>query len=154
MGLGYQFHAVQRSESRQQIQGLSEGKKQVQSLLDNYQVAVRSRNPQLVAGYYAPVVETYFLKHNLTREDVEADLNQQLSEYTNIEKFETSNLRFSDLGTARIAAMFTRKWDFRGTKNNSGSTSEQMVFQKVDGGWKIVSQRDFKSQHIFVGGHQ
>ncbi len=115
-------------------------KREIQDVLDRYQDAIRSKNTQVLADCYAPTVESFYLKHNVSRGDVHAEFRRQLAGYTSVEKFVISNIEFRGVTGDRATVVDDKEWSFKGPKNNSGSEREELVFRKVDGEWRIVSQ--------------
>ncbi len=117
--LTYRSHiSQQKLRSEQGIQGL----------LESYQEAERSRNPQLLAECYAPEVSTFYLRHNVSRNDVQSEFQRALSRFDDVHLFAISEIVFSDLSETRGTATFDKEWDFRGTKSYAGKEQEQMIF--------------------------
>jgi len=117
---------------------------QIQELLGKYLDAERARSPQLLAACYAPRVETFYLNHGVSESDVQLEFQRAFIGYDAVHKVEISRIVFSDVGDERATATFDKEWDLRGTKNYAGKESEQMIFQKIDGNWRIVSERELK----------
>ena len=118
--------------------------REVQGLLEWYQAAERSRNPQLLAECYAPEVETYYLRHNVPRNVVLLGFQHAFEEYSDVKAFEFSKVTFSEANERQATATLNREWNFAGTKNFAGDEIEQMVFRKVDGRWLIVSEHEVR----------
>ena len=136
---GYQEHASrQRPASEPEIR----------ELLESYQNAEHSRDPQLLAACYAPEVETFYLRHNVSRSDVLHEFQHQFAEIQDVHRFTISRIIFSEVSKTRATATFEREWDFRGTKNFSGAEREQMIFQKIDDNWRIVSEIELEKYLI------
>ncbi|MGP8174109.1 MAG: restriction endonuclease [Terracidiphilus sp.] len=133
--VGYQNHVSQQKIASEQG---------VRTLLESYQNAERSRDPQLLADCYAPEVETFYRLHNVPRIVVLLEFQRAFAEYTEIKLFAFSRIAFHDVSGNQATATLEREWDLRGTKNYAGAESEQMIFQKIDGNWRIVSERELK----------
>jgi ketosteroid isomerase-like protein len=136
------FKSHEAIESEHQIQESSENA--VRGLLGSYLGAERSRNAQLLADCFAPEVETFYLHHNVSRSDVLLEFQRSFANYPNNQKFGISQIDFSDVTEAGATATFDKEWDLRGTKNFAGAEREEMIFRKIDGSWKIVSERELK----------
>ena len=132
--IGYRIHTRRGVEAGRDIQ----------KLLERYQIAIRARNPQWVADCYAPKVKTFYLVHNAPNSKVLSEFARSFDIYTDIDKFTISEVHFSELDRDRATATFDREWDFRGTKNYAGKEKEQMMFEKINGSWLIVSERELK----------
>jgi hypothetical protein len=132
---GYENHL-----SRQKIAS----ERGVEALLESYQNAERSRDPQLLADCYAPEVETFYLLHNVPRSKVLLDFQHAFAEYVEVRKVTISKIVFSDVTETRATATFEKGWDLRGARNYAGAESEQMIFQKIEGKWLIVSERELE----------
>jgi Restriction endonuclease len=129
--------AVQRSARRRT-------RNEIQELLGKYQEAIRGRNAQVVSEFYAPEVERYYLKHNVSRQDVLAEFTRSFKEFTEVEKFSISGIAFADVTGSRATASFDREWSFRGTKSFAGAEREQMIFVRTNGSWRIFSEKELE----------
>jgi ketosteroid isomerase-like protein len=116
----------------------------VRALLESYQSAERYRDPQLLANCYAPEVETFYLSHNVPRSKVLIEFQRAFAEYEEVHKVAISQVIFSDVSETRATATFEKEWDLRGARNYAGAESEQMIFQKIDGNWRIVSEKELE----------
>ena len=116
----------------------------IQMLLDDYQIAVRTKNIASVGECYAPVLEQYYLLRNVPRERVQRDIGRAFTKYEWIAKLSLTNIAFNDLNGARVTATFDKEWDFRGSKGFAGSEKQEMVFVKKDGRWVIASERELR----------
>jgi hypothetical protein len=130
---GYLNHVVQQKIASEQG---------VRALLESYQSAERSRDPSLLAECYAPAVETFYRLHNVPRSRVLLEFQHAFAEHEEVNKIAISRIIFSDVTETRATATFEKEWDLRGEKNDAGAESEQMIFQKIDGNWRIVSERE------------
>ena len=130
----------QKIENERRIEETSESG--IQELLGSYLGAVRFRDPQLLAECFAPKVVTFYLRHNVSRNDVLNEFQRMFSIYNDVEKIEISQVLFRDVSEAQATATFDKEWDFRGVRNSAGSEREEMIFRKIDGSWRIASERE------------
>ena len=138
------FLGVSREENERKRKVQASSEHGVRGLLDTYLDAERSRNPQLLAECYAPTVETFYLRQNVSRNDVLREFQRAFAVYEDVHAVTISRISFSDVSETRATATFDKEWDLRGTKNYAGAEREQMTFQKIDGNWRISSERELK----------
>lgn len=82
--------------------------------------------------------------HNVPNREVLVQFRRNLSGYTSVAGFSISKMAFEDVRAQRITASFDRSWDFRGNRDFTGSEREQMIFQTVEGKWRITSETELK----------
>jgi hypothetical protein len=118
--------------------------------------AFSSKNPTLTAECYAPLVETYFLKHNLSRAQIEAYLASAFAQTVDMRKYEVRDVQVTFLPSeqksansivySRAIATFHKEWE---TKESDGKTFqgeeiEQLTLTSSPQGWKIVREEEKK----------
>jgi len=131
-----------RAESERRIQESTENG--VKRLLESYLGAEHSLNAQLLADCYAPEVETFIHLHNVSRNFIRLNFQHEIAMYRDVQMFRISKIEFSNVTETGATATFDKEWDFRGAKNSAGAEREEMIFQKIDGSWRIVSERQLK----------
>lgn len=116
----------------------------IQTLLDQYQTGLRTKDLAAVGECYAPVLEQYYLAHNVPRERVEREIGRAFARYESIAKLSLANVVFEDMGSGRATATLDKEWDFRGVKGFAGSEKQEMVFLKNEGRWQIASEKEVR----------
>lgn len=108
--------------------------------------AFRARDAARLAECYAPEVEQYFRKKNVSRSQVQKYIESGFGRINSINKYEISNLKVDFLSSSeapnRATATFDKQWDTSQTdgKTFSGEEIERLTFSKTDEGWKIVRE--------------
>jgi len=128
------------SESSAQSQIAAE--QEIRELLEDYQKAEFSRDAAALAQCYAPTVQTFYLHYNVPRTDVQREFERVFASYSEVRAMNISDLAFRDVTPVQATAEFEKTWDFRGVKNYAGAEREEMVFQKIDGQWRIATERE------------
>ncbi|HKS30211.1 MAG TPA: protein kinase [Pyrinomonadaceae bacterium] len=115
---------------------------ELQSLRDEWIDATKARNINRLISFYPPVVETFYLKRNVSRAAVQAEKQRMMEQASSIE-LETGQPETSLSSDGRFATMtFRKSWNFRGALNSSGEVIQELRWQKTDAGWKIIGERD------------
>ncbi len=97
-----------------------------------------------MAECYAPVVDVFYFWRNVQRRAVLAQYKRNFDTYTSVQKLSITKVDFTEFDGKRATATFDKEWDFRGSKDFAGNEKQQMVFLKVDGVWRIVSETELK----------
>ena len=102
---------------------------------------------------YAPVMDTYFLRHNVSRDFVQADKSRTFSGIKEVRIFEISDITIEFASSSNAIVKLRKKWDISlaSGKTFSGEEIEQLQIANLDGGWKIVSEKEI--QIVKVEGH-
>lgn len=115
---------------------------ELQALRDQWIDATRERDINKLISFYPPVVETFYLKRNVSRAAVRAEKLKLIEQASSIE-MQTGQPETSLSSDGRVAIMtFRKSWNFRGTQNSSGEVIQELRWEKMNEGWKIVSERD------------
>jgi hypothetical protein len=123
----------------------------IQLLLSRYRAAIRTKNLDLVEGYYAPIVETYYRWHDVPRETVLKEIRRAFAMYQSVAKLDLRNITFRDLSEDRATATFDKEWDFRGPKQFAGAERQEMIFVKIRDEWRIASEKELKVYWVHHG---
>ncbi len=115
---------------------------ELRTALSQWIMATNSRDINKQMTFYAPTLLAFYTKRNTTQAAVRAE-KTRLSLQAN-----TIDVRASEpeiqLGADRQTATmrFHKSWNFSGNKPESGEVIQELRWQKMDTGWKIVSERD------------
>jgi hypothetical protein len=118
--------------------------------------AFRSKDTNAMSNCYAPLVEKYFLRQNVTREQLRRYEESAFARTLNIRKYEISDVHVKFLPPdqksadsvvySRAAATFNKQWETTESngKTFSGEEIEQLTFTSSPEGWKIVREEEEK----------
>lgn len=116
----------------------------VREVLDDWRAAAVSRNVDRLMGFYAPELEIFHGRRDVTSSSLRAELTRL---YGRAEKVEARilgepRLTFEEGGrtaSARVRLGYTV--EDKGGKVRRGEVTQQLRLVKTGGGWKISSQR-------------
>ncbi|HEY7393161.1 MAG TPA: hypothetical protein VH640_31865 [Bryobacteraceae bacterium] len=111
-------------------------------MLSQWEKALHSGNPNAIAAFYAPRVESYFGERNVSRAAVARSLERSAQRYGKTEVLRVSNMRVTPLGDDRSAVTFRKQWQTSGRHVYTGETEERLILANSDDGWKIVSEQE------------
>jgi hypothetical protein len=111
-------------------------------MLSEWQKALHSGNPDAIAAFYAPRVESYFGEHNVSRTTVARSLKRSAERYGKTEVLSVSNMRVTPMADDRAAVTFRKQWRTSGRHTYTGETEERLILANGDDGWKIVSEQE------------
>jgi hypothetical protein len=111
-------------------------------MLSQWKRALHSGNPDAIAEFYAPRVESYFGERNVSRTAVARSLARSAARYGKTEVLSVSNMRVTPIGDDRAAVTFRKQWRTSGRHMYTGETEERLILANSDEGWKIVSEQE------------
>jgi hypothetical protein len=125
----------------------------IRSLLSTWTESFKEKDLARQVDCYAPVMETYFLRHNVSRDFVKSDKSRTFSTIKEVCIFEISDIKIEFASSSNASVKFRKKWDtsLASGKRFSGEEIEQLQLANLDGGWKIVSEKEI--QIVKVEGH-
>jgi hypothetical protein len=115
----------------------------IHTLLDGWAGALKRGDVEAAAQCYAPVVSTYFERHNVTREAVRQSIRQARARYGRPEVYRISSLGITPVSDNRAVATFRKHWQWRipGRGRTSGDEDERMTLVRTEGAWHISSEQ-------------
>ena len=116
----------------------------VQSVLTQWVESTKTLNPQAEADCYAPMVDTYYTEHHLSRQRILEYKKAQFAQLGMVNQFEISNVQIKEPSPGTAVVVFDKTWDFGTVHKFSGAEREQLTLNKFEGEWKIVSERELK----------
>ena len=123
--------------------------KQVAATLDGWATSMEKRDLNSHLSFYAPKVDTYYLKRGVNRDYVREDRARALAVYDDLNfQFSNVNVRVLDNQGRRAVATFDKRWDFKGQRNSSGSVREMVWLERSGGKWRITGERDWKVHYM------
>jgi serine/threonine protein kinase/ketosteroid isomerase-like protein len=117
----------------------------LRSTVDSWLAAHNSRNLSQVTNFYMPHVSAFYRAQNTSRAAVRAEKARLFQESAMSIK-RTSDPQTTLAPDGRTATMLFRKSYSRGTAAHleSGEVLQEIVWQKTNRGWKIISERDLR----------
>lgn len=124
--------------------------REVRDAVEGWANAFRARDTEHFAAYYAPKVEQFFRKKDVSRSRIQETYLTAFGKMDNIYAYEISDLRVEfpegEASPARATATYDKAWDTSQTNGtrNSGEEIERLTFGKTDEGWKIVREDELQ----------
>jgi hypothetical protein len=109
----------------------------IHQLLARWTGALRSGDIAAAAQCYAPVVSTYFKRHDVTR----AAVRQSMARYGRLDVYRISGLALTPVSDNRAVATFRKHWQFSGHRRAVGEEDERMTLVRSTGVWEISSEQ-------------
>lgn len=104
----------------------------------------RNKDAAAHAACYAPIVETYFKRHNVSNEELFAEKQRAFDRIAEIRQYDVSRLNISVGADGHPVAVFEKDWDTVSTaqKTFAGKEIEKLTFANFAGSWKIVGEEE------------
>jgi uncharacterized protein (TIGR02246 family) len=112
----------------------------ITDLLERWVAAARAGDAAAQAVLYAPQVERYFQARNVSRHRVQRDREQAFSKAGKVQRFQIGNVHTTLQGADRALVTFDKEWQF--ARGGAGKSRSQLRLRKVDGEWRIASERN------------
>jgi len=134
----------------------SASQESVEGAVTNWVNAFRERNATALADCYAPTVETYFLRSDVSHNQILHWVEDAFRRTIDIRQYEISGIQIEVLPSnwsstdsvqsTRATATFNKKWETTQTdgKTFSGEEIERLTFASSSLGWKIVREEELK----------
>jgi hypothetical protein len=115
----------------------------VHELLDRWAGALKRGDVETAAQCYAPVVSTYFERHDVTRDAVRQSIQRERARYGRPEVYRISGLGITPVSDTRAVANFRKHWQWRtpGRGRAAGEEQERMTLVRTEGVWRISSEQ-------------
>ncbi len=137
---------IQDDNSADQTSGSSstDSEQPIKEFLNRWVESSRNRDVDAHSNCYAPVVETYFAKHNVANDQLRGYKNKAFSAIAELRKFEISDVSISADPDGRYSVKFRKSWDTTLTNGKlyTGETIDILKFQRFGSDWKIVSEEE------------
>jgi serine/threonine protein kinase len=126
-------------------------KRQISGLIDRWVDSMRSRDVQRQTACYAPVVDEFFGRRNVSINDVRRAKEKTFESADEARQFSIDDMRFERLDPDRATVSFLKIWNFPG-RPFIASAREEMVVRRVADEWKIAGERELSQTARGSGG--
>ncbi len=118
----------------------------IRALLSAWTESFKSKDLARQIDCYAPMLDTYFLQHNVSRDFVESNKSKAFAAIKEVRSFEISDITTEITSSTTATVKFRKKWDtaLASGKTFSGEEIEQLQFVRLDTGWKISSEKELQ----------
>jgi serine/threonine protein kinase len=125
----------------------------IRTLLRAWTESFKEKDLARQVDCYAPVMETYFLRHKVSRDFVQSNKSKAFTAIKEVRTFEISDITIEFTSSSIATVKFRKKWDtgLESGKTYAGEEIEQLQLANLDGGWKIVSEKEV--QVLWVARH-
>ncbi len=123
----------------------------VKTLLDKWVTSTRTHDLVTNLDCYAPLVDTYYTKRQLSRNDMVREKKLQFQTIGTVRRLGLVNVQFKQLGPDRAVVLFDKHWAFGDRNPFSGAERAQLNLRNVGGNWKIAGERELKIYWIRRG---
>jgi hypothetical protein len=115
----------------------------IHRLLDRWTEALKRGDVDAAARCYAPLVSTYFDRHDVTREAVRQSIRHTRARYGRPDIYRISGLGITPVSDSRAVATFQKHWRWRasGHARPAGEEEERMTLVQTNGAWQISSEQ-------------
>jgi serine/threonine protein kinase len=120
-------------------------RREVERALKDWAQSTRDRDLNAHARAYAEKLETFYLKQNVSVDEVLADRARAFTRYNDLD-VELDNVEITpDPTGTRATVALDKKWKFEADdKTSTGSVRQQLTLAKVGGRWVIVGEKDLQ----------
>lgn len=112
----------------------------IHELLERWSSALKRGDVDAATQCYAPVVSTYFGRHDVTREVVRQSIRQPRARYGRVD-VRISGIDITPVSDDRAVATFRKHWQISGRAKSAGEEEERMTLVRTDGVWQISSEQ-------------
>jgi hypothetical protein len=117
---------------------------EVDSFLKVWCATFLSGNAAAHADLYAPRVNRYFRKRNVSRNDVRRETERLLARYPNFHKYEISGVQVEAIDEDKAVVSFRKDWEARGRGQFAGAERDRLTLSNGSGEWKITGEETTK----------
>lgn len=115
-------------------------------MLNDWADAAAHNDVTAETSYYAPHLDRYFQKRNVSRDYVRFDKSYFRQRGRQMQSFRISNLHYLFPAQDDAVVTLTKTWSFRwGGENIRQSTRSRLWLHRSQDGWKITGEQDLTS---------
>lgn len=115
----------------------------IHALLDRWSGALKRGDVDAAVQCYAPVVSTYYARHDVTREAVRQSIRRDRARYGRLDFYRVSGVGITPVSDNRAVATFRKHWHWQasGRGRPPGEEEERMTLVRSGGVWLISSEQ-------------
>jgi len=122
--------------------------REVTATLNGWAAASQAHDLDTHMSYYADILDTYYLRSNVSADFVRADRARAYSRFTKLD-IKLSNIEVTpDPSGTRATAVFDKTYNFEGDKYLSGSVRQAIWLKKIGGRWLITGEKDLQVYYV------
>jgi len=116
----------------------------LRNALDEWLAATNARDLDKLISFYAPVLNTFYTKHDVPLTAVRAEKGRLISQIDSIDvRAASPEIHLAPDGLS-ATMRFRKSWTYTGAQNQSGEVMQELIWKKIDSRWKITSERDME----------
>jgi hypothetical protein len=114
-----------------------------QALLERWAAALKRGDVDAAAKCYAPVVTTYYARHDVTRDAVRQSIQRDRARYGRLDVYRVSGVSTTPVSDSRAVVTFRKHWHWQasGRGRPAGEEEERMTLVRTQGAWQISSEQ-------------
>ena len=120
---------------------VASNKREISQMLDRWVDTTRNRDAYRQATFYAPRVDEFFGRRNMTPTQVRRVREKIFAASDEAREFSIEDVRIGSVDQDRAVVSFLKIWNFPG-RPFMASAREEMTVRRVDGQWKIAGERE------------
>jgi len=115
----------------------------IHELVDRWAGALKRGDVESAGQCYAPVVSTYFSRHDVTRDAVRQSILRDRARYGRLDVYRVTGVTITPVSDSRAVATFRKHWHWQasGRGRPAGEEEERMTLVRTDGVWRISSEQ-------------
>jgi hypothetical protein len=122
---------------------------QIYAVLNGWITSSRNRDLDTQSSFYAPKVDRFYGARHVTPEWVKQNREKALSQVEHIRDLNIDNVHVRQDRPDHATVTFDKSWDFGG--GYSGKVKQQLELRKLEGAWRISSERDLHVYRLHSG---
>jgi eukaryotic-like serine/threonine-protein kinase len=121
-----------------------EMRREVADALDAWVSSTEDHDLDEHMSYYADTLESYYNSRGVARDNVRSDRGRAFDRYEKM-NVDIDNVRVTlDETGVGAQVVLDKKWKFEGERCSQGKVQQQLRLARIDGRWRITSERDLK----------
>jgi len=116
----------------------------VNDLLERWRETVMRGDVNAHTILYAPRMDQFFRRRNVTRETVHREKTRMMELYPEVNRYDISDVKVESSKPGEAVVSFRKDWDMRGDRPFSGAERQRLKLRRISGDWKIVSEEELK----------
>ena len=116
----------------------------IRNAIAQWERAVRSGDPNLIAACYSSQLDRYFNQQNPSNDEVRRAAVQSVARYGKTAILRISDLTLTPVSEGRAVASFRKHWQTSGPRIFAREEQERLTFVKSEDVWKIASEEETK----------